>query len=305
MLSKSFSLIFALILGTLLGFFLKGFFLVPAQPQIQPSPGSRIKEKIQALSDQEIAEYYALKNDAERLKKADEILAKMMTIFLHDLGIKLFQNTNEKSKNNLNSSDVQPPKDGQISLSDLKNKMALTQNQMTPVGSIADWKNVEKSRHYIKTEKERADFLGKVQIPDFDDALKQSSVFANKTGYISLLQGRFTGKADVKLNEKYLSWDIEMSINGTLEKGSFEGKSSIKLSRDGKVFSDSSGNGTLRAFREFNSDSDAILMRAGPDVYFQVYFLKDNDSLVGNVYYREEEDDPYKKIGTLQLRRGN
>ncbi len=49
--------------------------------------------KLQDLSENEIAEYYRLKTMEERYAKADELLGKMMTIFLADLGIKLTTDT--------------------------------------------------------------------------------------------------------------------------------------------------------------------------------------------------------------------
>src|SRR4051812_35867240 len=54
---------------------------------------SELKEKLQTLTDNDITEYYRLKNLEDKYKKADEILGKIVTLFLADLGIRVSKTT--------------------------------------------------------------------------------------------------------------------------------------------------------------------------------------------------------------------
>lgn len=256
--------------------------------------------KLQALTDREIAEYYELKNDLDKLNKADEILAKMMTIFLHDLGIRISRKTLDESSKAINKN----PEDSAIGQLDPNTPQSLSQMQSPEKLSSANWTQAERLRHEIKNEKETADFLDQVKIPEFNEALKVAKSFSNRTGTLESLQGQFLGSAIVKQDEKFRTWSVDLFLNGNLDKGKFEGKAHIKMAENGKVFSNSGHGGKLDAFKEFGSESDAILIRASPTVYFQMYFLKGADSLIGNVYKRNSDDEPYVRIGTVQLKRG-
>ena len=152
----SLSLLAVFILGFAAGYFARTqnqkFVLVtqPVTPQEVLATN-----KLQALTDKEIAEYYELKNDAEKLNKADEILAKMMTIFLHDLGIRISRKTLDESSKALNKN----PEDSAIGQLDPNTPQSPFQIESSEKLASANWTQAEKLRHEIKNEKETADFF--------------------------------------------------------------------------------------------------------------------------------------------------
>ncbi len=48
-----------------------------------------INQKVSGLTDSEISDYYKLKDQKEKYEKANEILSKIVLLFLADLGVKL------------------------------------------------------------------------------------------------------------------------------------------------------------------------------------------------------------------------
>ena len=258
------------------------------------------QEKLQMLTDQQVTEYYQLKSDSEKIKAADEILAKMMTIFLHDLGIRISRNVLDQSVASLERHALDP------AIPTAQPGTKTTSKEGDPAVaefSTTSWKRAERLRHEIKNELEAAEFLDKVKIENFDKALKDTKPFLNRTGTLQNVQGQFQGRALIKRNEKYRNWDVEVFLDGNLDKGSLQGNAKVRIAENGKVFSNSSDNGKLKSFREFNSGSDAILVRASPSIYFQMYFLKDNNTLVGNIYEQDSDSESYNHIGTLDLKR--
>ena len=256
------------------------------------------KNKLQALTDEQITEYYTLKNDTERLKKADEILAKMMTIFLHDLGLRISRQMQEDSTaalsrtpepQNYKAAETAPPP------------------QASPPPEVAKTnlntlRKIESTRHDIINESDKANFLEQTKIQNFDDALKSAKSYSNRTGTLVALQGQFLGIATVTIAKKIRAWGVDLFLDGNVNGNNFNGTAHIKISENGKVFSNSRDRGSLRSFKELNN-SDALLIRASPTVYFQMYLLKGHDSMIGNVYQRNTEDEPYQRIGTVQLNR--
>lgn len=97
-----------------------------------------------------------------------------------------------------------------------------------------------------------------------------------------------------------------MTLEAQMEGENLKGKHSLKLADEtGKVFSNSSGNGKLDSYKEFSSNSEAILVKASPTIYFQLYFLKQLDMFAGNIYHRDSDELPYSRIGTVHLHRQN
>ena len=271
----------------------------------QHEDNDQLKAKLQALTDHDIAEYYRLKDDAEKYKKADEILAKIMTVFLHDLGIRLSQPAQNKIAATGGRVDASSSSDTQVASSGGQTATVGKSNSLLPKRSDADdFRIYERSRFEIRTEADIDKFLENVKIDNLDEALKDTGNFNNRTHTLEALKGKFSGKSTVKIDEKYRTWDVEITLDAKLgNDNNLSGYSTINMSENGKNFSSSNDKGSVTLFREFNSGSDAILLRASPSVQFQLYYIKNSDSLIGNVYRRNSEEDPFRNIGTVQLNR--
>lgn len=263
---------------------------------------SNLRGKLQALTDNDIAEYYRLKTMEERYKKADEILGKIMTIFLADLGIRVSEATLAQAKN---GAEVRPG--SSPSPLDLKNTTDANrvgmQSKKAEAAGAANWVAAEKLRDEVRSDGEIADFLEKTRIENLDEAIRTTTAFSNKFNNLSVLKGPFRGAAQVKVSGVSHDWTIEMHLNAEIESGTLQGKTQIKIAENGEVFSDLTDNGEINNYREFSSGSEAVMMKASPSTYFQVYYIKRLDALVGNVYTRKSEADPFVRIGTLHLKR--
>src|SRR5688572_10072503 len=60
----------------------------PTSRSVEQPKRSVVEEKLIGLSEKEIREYAELKDQKEKLKKADEIFGKILLLVMADLGIK-------------------------------------------------------------------------------------------------------------------------------------------------------------------------------------------------------------------------
>ncbi len=258
------------------------------------------RDKMQALASSDLEEYYRLKTAEEKYQKADEILGKIMQIFLADLALHVSGEAQEAAKvkfvSETPSAQAPSPSPVPAFLSHPAEK------ESEPVVA-SNWKQSEDKLLATRNERDIETALKEVRISNLDGELKNTSRFMNKTGLLNTLNGKFGGTARVTVKEKTRDWDIFMELAGSILNNELNGKVKIQLIENGKPFSTTSGNGGLGQFREFSkADSKTLLVRAGSE-YFQLYHLKDLNQLVGNVYHQESDDDPYEYIGTITLRR--
>ena len=302
----------ALIVGLGIGFMIGRTQAPDSNPQAETN--STGIEKLQSLADNEIADYYRLKTLEERYLKADEVLAKIMGVFLADLGIRTNPQVVRAAQNPAASevtaagaaaAQTQTISNGPNAVSSGVNSGVDQERLAKPASGKTENRLAKRApSRELRHEHEIADFLRDSQIEEFEQVIKKSSGFANKTGVLDQLNGRFVGPANVIRRGEAAVWDIEFELKGRLLNGKFEGDRILKLSEKGKVFSNSTGNGNLgNDFREIPVDPEAIITGAGPNTYLQVYYLKSIDSLAGNILRQEDIAEGFKTIGSFQLSR--
>lgn len=289
------------------GFAVGSFWMSDSNELNQETPLSThsAKEDLQTLLETEIADYYRLKSLEEKYKKSDEILGKIMTLLLVDLGLRASPELEAQLKE---SSQGNSPSlsEGGVSSSLGNSSLSTPPTPATAAESPSQWRTAEVQKSEIKDKEEIQNFLSKTEIPDFETAIKATMPFVNRTNQLHLISGRFIGTAGVLLRKEAKNWSVEMTLEAQIENENLKGKQSFKLADEtGKVFSNSSGKGTLDNYKEFSSGSDALLVKASPTIYFQLYVLRHLDVLAGNVYHRESDELPYAKIGTVLLRRAD
>lgn len=299
-----FKIILLLAIGTVLGFFVLPQFMrrpVEQSLEVRPEYNPAWREKLQNLTDQDLTEYYRLKSLEERYKKADEILGKIMVIFLADLGLHVSHEAAEHMKSNLiaapHVSEATTKTSGHADEAPVVNESAPTN------ANLWGWVAAEKSRELLRSDREVPGFLEKVKIANLDEAMKSSVLFDNRTGSLDSLKGRFSGIAHVTYNEKARDWTVDLFLDASVVGGRLQGVARAKIFENGKEFSNSSDKGDMASYREFTSGSEATIIKVSPTIALQVYYIKSTDSLVGNMYLRATEDEPYRHIGTLNLKR--
>lgn len=282
-------------------------------PSTTPSPASGPDlTNLQSIAETDLAEYYRLKTLEERYKKADEILGKIVGIFLADLGLRVSGDVERASKEPSPVALAAPTSDTATAKKETEaptNDTAAASGG--PFGSAAtsatpgEPNPTRPSLDSLNSSQEIADFLKRVEIRDFDAALKASTGFANKTATLASLQGRFVGVASVLKRGTQETWDAELELNGQMARGiRFRGNYSLKFAKNGKVFSNKTGRGNLAdEFREWKDDPEVIFIEASPDTFIQVYYLKGPDMIVGNVLEQPNRAGAYRTIGTIKLQR--
>ena len=277
---------------------------VQTQTQSQPRV-NLIKEKVQQLTDQEIQEYYLLKNEQEKYRKADEILGKVVLLLLQDLGIRVSETTKTAALD-------QPKSQSQIADAANLNQSEVFTNPPDAVKEIVKpneaapanpWVMNEKKLSEVSSPSEVAEYLQQVKIENFEESLKQSKSFTNSNQNLSDLTGRYKGPAQVFNRGKNTVWEIELNLEANMRGQVLRGLSHILISENGKTFSNSKDRGEVMNLREFSGGSQATLIRASPSINFQTYYIKSREVMIGNIYQLNKGTIQYEYIGTFELRR--
>lgn len=267
----------------------------------------RVKNDLVALTRQDFEEYQNLKSLEERYKKADEILGKIVTVFLADLGLKL--NFKPTSLQFLESSSGTSRND------DLSSTQALVKTSETPSAIKAgaqdpvksssvplsiEWAKKEDHLLEIRDEKEAFDELRKMPIPDLYSTLRKSR---DATAAEALMiEGRFQGEITFFNHKEYKTdWLIEWEVRlKSVDKAN--GSSEIMLTRksDGVTFSHARGSGTFKEFLRVDGSKALIVNVQGDDGYIQVYPLNNTEQWVGN-YYEKKKSGTYEFVGQVRL----
>lgn len=276
-----------------------GFYLGPglrnAPPPVAPLPTSGL-EKLQSLAEGDLEDYYRLKTMEDKYKKADEILGKMVVIFLADLGLRVSQRTQIAST----AGKVAPP-DAVPSPGHRRPTVSSVLEQNSPLGRLSSG---EQQLMQVRDQHQVAPHLQRVKIEQFENALKASQSFSNRANVLNSLIGSFEGPSNVRIGQKDEGWLVHLDVAGNMDKGKLSGMVRTRLLKDGKTLSDSNSKGeNIEAFREFASDSSAILLKASPHIFLQLYYLRDIDQLAANIYRRQTDAEGFEHIGSAQLKR--
>ncbi len=269
---------------------------------------SELEEKFKLLSKNEFADYLQLKNQKLKYEKAEEILGKMMLIFLTDLGLKassqhqtpinsltLRDNAEENAKDRSN----QP--NGDYQKNNKMNSLSKNSSEPSSENQKLHWSKNEAKFSDVRSEKDIQSFLSSVVIKDLFSEMRS----ANKVSEMQLdeLNGQFIGKVifDSKSREP---WDVFLDLKGDLKNGILDGTSLVELSKNGKAFSTSRSNGNLdENFKSFAGSSEAILVSANRErSFFQLYLPNKLNKLIGN-YYSKKSVGQYVKEGYVVLER--
>jgi hypothetical protein len=266
------------------------------------------KQKLQALAETDLEDYYRLKTMEEKYLKADEILGKIMVIFLADMGLRVSQSAQTAAKQPaLVAPSASPPPPSPTPRAPSPH-IPLATPVVAEDASGAFPKGLAQSEASLVNIREGrgvAELLKKTQLENFDAALTKTSSFTNNE-MLQSLNGAFDGRASVTSGGKPRRWDVRIELAGTMNAQKLTGNLKIRMAENGRVFSDSSSNGNIPDFREFPAnDSKAILAKAAPDTYFQVYYLKELDQLAANIYERKDDDSKFTHIGTMTLSRAH
>lgn len=242
-----------------------------------------LKKKLGLIADDDLEDYLHLKDLETKYKKADDILAKITLIFLADLGIHLSDQEKKFAEHPETAHAAIPVKPSPV-----------PSTRLSP-GTPTDWRLAERNLHYLKSG-EAEWFLKKTQIADFASELSKSAPLQARNLW---LEGCFSGA--VHLNDGRV-WQMRTEIS--FQEGTpLTANTSVQLTENGRLFSNSSGSGSVTDLRTFGTPSSAIILEASDSRYFQMYPTADQSMLVGNLYLRGTDPQSFDFKGTALLER--
>lgn len=264
----------------------------------------KLKNDLVKLTAKDFEEYQNLKSLEGRFKKADEILGKIVTVFLADLGLRLaFKPTNPANLETACPNPTSPQ---------IVQTMATQSPQPRPTETVAPPNPTPPPRpSWLVSEKritnmDRAeDILEEAKKNPIEDLLAVLKVAKTSTREeMQPLEGGFRGEINFFNHEEEKSdWYIyfEASINS--DSTTATGTSMIRLTRksDGKTFSESSTRrGELLHFQRVVGSNAYIIDIRREQSYIQIYQVGRADHWVGN-YYKKTRPGEFKHTGQVTL----
>lgn len=265
----------------------------------------KVKNDLIALTQKDFEEYKNLKTMEERYKKADEILGKIVTVFLADLGVRLgYKPSNPallEGSCAIPGLNVTPTP----SATPQQSNMSTPEPTPSPTPKKPKWILNEVRIAHMDREEDMLSLMKKEPITDLFDTLK-SSRDVNRNEALAI-QGRFQGEISFFDHKAHKSdWIVYWEVNvksGTDASGS----SLVTLTRksDGNTFSRSrSGSGPFNNFMRPAGSQALIVNVYGDDGYIQIYQVGgSSDVWAGNYYEKDGKIGQYKMAGQVTLNR--
>lgn len=262
----------------------------PASPGGEDNPYkiavSNLEQKIQAIADVDLAEYRRLKDRKLQAEKAEEILAKILQIFIADLGLRLAHSDLGPMVKHDRPTENAP---GLVAGHEgAKGRNSGQDKQTNPPASESsvDWKKLEESLPKVNSSREQDEFLKAVSQENFFPTVR-GAVPAQRRN-LEQLRGTHKGQL-VFLDRGRKTKDFELQIELDSDFNKTSGTYSIIISQDGVKESHTSGSGDFRHF--FSSgESSAVIIRSTPSSYVQLYHSSPLGQFFGNSYNQESVD---------------
>lgn len=267
---------------------------------------SDLHDQFSKIAEVDMEEYSRLKDQEQKYQKADEILGKIVQIFLADLGLRVTDAKIHLAKLQATGSGAQiaaeaqavaaqPMRGAEMSRSQSGSKVA----SAAAVPSTSEWQKAESRLSSIENDQDADKFLKDARIPDFLAELKTSNGISSLDSVTQAILGKYAGEIAFQDGSGTL-WGMSIEADGRIENQKLVGKELIVLSKDGQPFSTTKGSGDIKAFRKFAGGSSAVLMEIADSYYFQLYYQKEQDAFIGN-FYQKGDGASYPFKGTVHL----
>lgn len=232
-------------------------------------------------------------------KSAEEILGKIMQIFLADLSLRL--KAPEAATTPVSSEPSHPQ---QIhATAPVETKKEEPSAPPVPAKKLGTpmAHEIEKRIANARSEQEAVDTLGQARLENFFEVLSQAKPIDQKSSLV--LEGHFTGQTQPFDNQrKIVTVKMSVQLNPGTGNSAPTGKVHIVESKDGKVFSRSRGEGNLKNFSLYEGSTMIVVEHNGGDNYFQLYYSTQGDFFAGNDYEKVSASK-YVPVGTIVLQR--
>lgn len=258
------------------------------------------KSSLMSISKNEYLEYTKIKDLKQKYEKADELLGKIMLLFLADVGFRLQKDVIVEPVSTGVSTVASPsqntttPFEKSPSAESLPEASPVKQSEVSPL---------EGKSSVIKTsqsEKQIRDILDSALIED-------PKIEAAKGGTPTptqqrRLEGRYAGAIKF-LDNKRASLSVVWELIPDNSKGEMSGTFNLNIHGPGKN-SESSGSGNIDTIISLAEDKDGFLVRGcGGDCYLQLYYNAPGDQFFGNYYEMINGTKKSARLGIVELKK--
>lgn len=266
---------------------------------------NRVTDRFVKFSESDISDYLKLKSERDRYYKAEEILGKIMLLFLVDLGIKtsgeqmvFAQSVSQGRKRKDLEARFDLTESHEVAPNFLESTSHHPASRLKSSSEAKSILEAEKQLSELRSESEIENFLKSVSFGNLFDSLRNAHEIDSEQ--IREMRGTFSGEVifDSASQDK---WEVKLVFFGRRESGNLVGKSKVELAKNGKVFSSSRSNGNLSNLKSLPNGQRGILIEIlGGEGFFQLYSVPQFQKLVG-LYYRRENPGTYRRFGSVFL----
>lgn len=251
-------------------------------------------QQIQNIAETDYKQYLTMPTSQLKCDKAEELLNRVIVLFLTDLAHHmrgstptLIPNRPHEERIALPSAETKPAPSNIGSKLDQEPTHEANQTAVKPKNQIA-WATIVKSIKESRSEKEAVEALDKIVLPNLAATFRAAVGIGRDQ--LTTINGKYTGA--VTFIDGREPWHIEWTVDGSMDKTAISGNYEITMAKQGKQFSRSRGNITAKTFKVSNEDHSAIIIDVyGHDGYLQLYPVDKLEKLVGNMYLKVNSDD--------------
>lgn len=253
-----------------------------------------LKQKVQQIVDIDLAEYNRLKDREKQYLKAEEMLGKVMMIFLADLGIRV-------SKQDLSqlaraAGPESPPRESVVESTPSARAESRKKEPPAPKGTA-------QTSSFVELEQRIKEIFNEHDAKEFGKSLIVDNLFPNiksarvmDASALEYMNGHFVGEVDYDNTvRKSENVSIELSAAQNPD-GKVEGRYKILVGGH-----EQSGSGGIPDFSSM--EGGGLLIKASPTSYLQLYYIRQLDMLVGNMYEQKGSIDNFQKVASASLHR--
>lgn len=261
------------------------------------APAQQVKKDLINLTRADFEEYQSLKTMEEKYKKADEILGKIVLVFLADLGVRLsFQPAPALVSNCAPSAKKLAPRTPASTAEDIQKKYHLSDTS----ARMLQWKRDEDTLMASSNEPEALEHLKKLEIKDFSTNIKNAPSIGS--GNIREISGTYRGDITFSDKKKHeTDWILEWTV--LMDNDRMGGNASMNLTRKNDNVTFSRGSGDITNVFSRSGSSEALIVNVYNEKgYIQIYPFQKGETWIGN-YYEKEKSGQYIMSGQVSLHR--
>lgn len=250
------------------------------------------KTNLMQISQHEYLQYTQIKDLKEKYEKADELLGKVMLLFLADVGFRM-----QKTEPPVAAAcDPIPAHVNTVNTTDKfsQESWPATQAAVTATSAIA---LVNKSAlvRTLDSQEKIQQFLSENLI---ENPKKEFADYNPLTArQIQLLEGIYSGEInffDKKKSPYTIFWNLFPEKNG-------EGRYELRIEGDG-TNNVTSGKGQFKNISTLSTDKNAFIIEAcGDSCYMQLYYNAPFNQFFGSYYEKKGNDRKFARTGLITL----